>query len=225
MIENFVSKYPSLEVLQVQARNDTLLALLSKHHGTTMRKLHLACTEDVTSDSIVKLLQACPVLVHLSLFFYDGHILDHNLTETIRSVTTLKSLWLGTLPDAVIDPIRIVHDGIQVLKLKELSVKRLEIECPSLVKMEPPLYIQDLENAYELYARGFPKDFILRVREGSRLEWIKVKATDTIGELILQIQNQLNKPLVMNVIVKGKALKKDLRCGDCLKNGSVISVL
>jgi len=209
----------------VQARNDTILALLSKHHGATMRKLHLACTEDVTTDSIVKLLHACPALVHLSLFFYDGHILDHNLTEAIRSVTTLKSLWLGTLPTAVIEPIRIVHDELRRLNVKELSVKRLEIECPALVKMVPPLYIQDLENAHELYARGFPKDFILRVAEGINLEWIKVRSTDTVGELILQIQSQLNKPLAMSVIVRGKALKKELRCGDCLKNGSVISVL
>jgi len=209
----------------VQARNDTLLALLSTHHGATMRKLHLACTEDVTTDSIVKLLQNCPALVHLSLFFYDGHILDNNLTEAIRSVTNLKSLWLGTTSTAVIEPIRIVHDTLRILKVKELSVKRLEIECPSLVKMIPPLFIVDLENAHELYARGFPKDFILRVAEGNRLDWIKVRPTDTIGEVILQIQSQLNKPLALRVIVKGKALNKDLRCGDCLKNGSVISVL
>jgi len=220
-----VENYQLLEGLQLQARNDTLLALLSKFHGKGLKILHLACTEEVTTDAIMKLLNACPFLVNLSLYFYDGHILDENLMQAVRGISSLKKLWLGTLPTAMVEPIRIVHDGLELLLLKELNVKRVDIECPKVTVLVPPLHLQDLENAYELYARGYPKDFVVRVAEGNRLDCIKVRPTDTVAELIEQIQRLPNKPNAMSVIVNGRALKRDQKCADCLKNGSVVKLL
>jgi len=160
MKKKFVSKTVGLEGLQLQSRDDELLILLAKHHGKTIKELHLACTEAVTTEAIAKTIRTMPQLTYLSLYFYDGHLLTNELLDTIRQLKNIKQMWLGSLSSAVVlEPLRIVHENLEELIMSELSVTYLEVDCPNIRKLIPPILILDPECARVLYERSYPGEF------------------------------------------------------------------
>jgi hypothetical protein len=227
--KKFIVETEELEGLQVQSRDDELLTLLAKHHGKSLRKLHLACTEGVTTDAIIALLRSTSKLVYLSLYFYDGHILNSELLEVIRDIPRLKKMWLGSLASAVVlEPLRIVHDNLQRLIMSELSVNHLDIECPNLKTLIPPILILDPTCAQALYAKSYPNQFIIRITNAEEGTTNIISISDPsqrVSDLIERIKEELGKSFIMSLIVNGKALKKDAVISSCLTSGCLVKVL